>query len=71
MTTRKTTLLANLRHELQALLALPDTTLVTFGQGDLSFMRTKSRGPIEGPAVINFEFAQTYTVTYDPDAAAD
>ena len=63
----KTTTLAELRHELEWLLALPDDTIVTFGQGDLSFNRLKNRGPVEGPAVINVELNELYTVTHDFD----
>ncbi|MCU0966697.1 MAG: hypothetical protein MUF08_16995 [Burkholderiaceae bacterium] len=55
--------LGDLRHELQGLLSLPDYTLVTFGHGDLQFYRLKNRGPVEGPAVINFEFSTLYRVT--------
>lgn len=55
--------LGELRHELQGLLDLPDDTEVTFGHGDLRFYRLKNRGPVAGPAVINFEFSTLYQVT--------
>lgn len=55
--------LGDLRHELEQLLALPDDTLVTFGAGDLVFNRIKNRGPVDGPAVMNFEFSTLYRVT--------
>jgi hypothetical protein len=58
------TTLGELRTELQGLLAMPDDTQVTFGSGDLRFHRLKNRGPLEGPAVINFEFSTLYTVTH-------
>lgn len=57
-------LLADLLRELQG---LPADTLVTFGQGNLSLMRIKNRGPATGPAVMNFEFSELYTITHDPD----
>ncbi len=56
------TTLDELRRELEWLLSLPDDTEVTFGAGDLQFYRLKNRGPVEGPAVVNFEFATLYRV---------
>lgn len=63
---RYTYTLGELRDALQGLLALPDDTVVTFGAADLQFYRLKNRGPIEGPAVINFEFSTLYRVTHQP-----
>lgn len=42
---------------------LPDSDEITFGQGDLSFYRTKWRGD----HLLNLEFNQVYSVTSDPD----
>lgn len=53
-------------HELNA---LPDNAEVFFGGGDLSFYRTKHRGPINGPVLLQIEFNEVYTVTVDPNAA--
>ena len=55
--------LGELRGDLKGLLDLPDDTEVTFGAGDLRFNRLKNRGPVEGPAVINFEFSTLYKVS--------
>lgn len=65
MTHPKTITLGELRADLEALLALPDDTRVYFGVGDLSFNRIKSRGPVEGPAMEQFEFNEIYSVTLD------
>lgn len=46
--------------------AAKDSDLVFFGGGDLSLYRLKNRGPVEGPAMYQFEFNELYTVTYDP-----
>ena len=52
---------------LDELNSLPDDALVTFGAGDLSFIRLKNRGPIAGPAVMNVEFNEVYRVTMPAD----
>lgn len=48
---------------------LGDDDQVSFGNGDLSFYRPKNLGPKEGPAMINIQFNEVYTVTADPDEA--
>lgn len=68
MTHPKTITLSELRPHLESLLALPDDTRVYFGVGDLSFNRIKSRGPVAGPALEQFEFNEIYSVTLDPAA---
>jgi hypothetical protein len=47
---------------LKPLAAADDDTLVLFGQGDLSLYRVKDRGPVGGPALLQVEFNEPYTV---------
>lgn len=49
------------------LASLEDDDQVFFGAGDLSFYRSKERGPVTGPRLVNIEFNEVYTVTVDPD----
>lgn len=56
--------LGEMRKELEALLSRPDETIVTFGAGDLRWLRIKNRGPVEGPAIMNFELGTLYTVIH-------
>ena len=49
---------------------LADDDQVTFGNGDLSFHRPKNLGHKEGPAIINIQFNEVYTVVADPADAA-
>lgn len=67
MAKTKTITLGEIRTELQALLAMPDETLVTFGSGDLSWYRIKNRGPQEGVQVMQIAFNEVYSVTASPD----
>ena len=62
----KAVTLQELRPWLEQLLKLPDNTRVIFGIGDLRFQRIKSRGPIEGPALEQFEFDEVYRVIDSP-----
>lgn len=68
MSQPKTIPLPELREKLRELLAMPDDTQVFFGAGDLSWYRLKHRGPINGPALVQVEFNEVYTVTLDPNA---
>lgn len=63
MTPPITHTVGQLRADLRYLLSLPDEALVTFGAGDLSFNRLKQRGPVDGPALVQVEFNEVYTVT--------
>lgn len=47
--------------------SLADDDEVFFGAGDLSFYRSKDRGPTNGPRLVQLEFNEVYTVTVDPD----
>ncbi len=60
----KTTTLGELRSKLAWLKDEPDNTLITFGNGDLTFDRAEGRGDM-----INIEFNELYKVTADPDDA--
>lgn len=42
--------------------SLKDEDQVIFGSGDLSFSRTKERGPKEGPRIVQIEFNEVYSV---------
>lgn len=43
--------------------SLKDDDQVFFGAGDLSFFRTKERGPINAPRLVQIEFNEVYTIT--------
>jgi len=49
-------------HFKDLLASLKDDDQISFGSGDLSFLRLKDRGPKEGPRVIQIEFNEVYTV---------
>lgn len=50
--------------------AYPDDALVYFGTGELSLLRVKDRGRDKtGKTVIQIEFNELYSVTFDPDSA--
>ena len=53
---------ARLIPELQS---LRDDDVLYFGNGTLSFMRFKERGPIEGPRMVQLEFNEVYKVLTD------
>ncbi|MES2957827.1 MAG: hypothetical protein V4792_06550 [Pseudomonadota bacterium] len=64
MTALRSITLGQLRGSLLDLLALPDDTLVSFGSGDLTFVRIKSCDPTpDGSAMQQFEFNELYCVT--------
>lgn len=71
MAKTKTITIGELRHDLQALLSYPDDTEVFFGQGDLTFYRTKARHyrseKSAVPSLVQIEFNELYEVTLDPD----
>lgn len=58
----KTITLGEIRGELQGLLALPDDTMVTFGNGDLTWYRIKNRGATVGPQTMQIAFNEVYSV---------
>lgn len=67
----KTITLGELRAALAWMDELSDDTLITFGSGDLSFVRPKTRlyqDDGETPAIVNIEFAELYKITHDFDA---
>jgi hypothetical protein len=68
MTKPITITLGAIRAELLDLLSMPDDTQVFFGAGDLTWYRTKNRGPIVGTQLMQIEFNEVYTVTNWPDA---
>ena len=45
---------------------MPDDTQLYFGDGTLSFYRVKNRGPVEGTALLQFEFNEVFKITADP-----
>lgn len=64
----KTITLGELKADLQWIRGLPDDTQVTFGSGDLSYVRAKTRlyrPDNQTPAIINIEFGELYEVTHD------
>ncbi|MGE8449876.1 MAG: hypothetical protein ACN6OP_04465 [Pseudomonadales bacterium] len=72
MAKQKTITVGELRHDLTALLNYPDDTEVSFGAGDLSYYRLKSRlyrsETSNVPRLVQVEFSELYEVTLDPDA---
>lgn len=65
----KTITLGELKDRLEWLKDLPNDTEITFGNGELSFVRPKTRlyrPDDQTPAIINIEFAELYEVTHDP-----
>lgn len=67
----KTITLGELRADLEWTKDLPDDTQVTFGSGDLSYVRAKTRlyrPDNQTPAIINIEFGELYEVTHDFDS---
>lgn len=70
MTTKplKTITVAELKHTLHSLLAMPDNTLVYLGAGDLTVVRTKTRqhATADSPAIVSIELVEEYEVTYTP-----
>lgn len=67
----KTITLGELRADLAWTASLSDDTLITFGAGNLSYLRAKTRLYRDGtdtPEIINIEFGEQYTVTHDPDS---
>lgn len=73
MTTQKTITLGQLKQQIAWVLELGDDTLITFGAGDLSFNRAKTRlykldnSGKETSEIVNIEFNQIYSVALDPD----
>lgn len=67
----KTITVGELRHDLTQLLEAPDDTEVYFGNGNLSYNRTKDRGPNDPNArrLIQIAFNEVYSVVVDPDTA--
>jgi hypothetical protein len=61
----KTVTIGELRDQLRYLLSLPDEARVFFGSGDLTFMRFKHRGPVDGPALVQVEFGELYQIVDD------
>jgi len=61
----KTITLGEIRHDLKQLLERPDDTEIYFGAGDLSYYRTKDRGPAEPGArgLVQVEFNEVYKIT--------
>lgn len=45
--------------------SLQDNDEVFFGAGDLSFLRIKERGPVDGPRMVQIEFNELYKVISD------
>lgn len=68
----KTITVAELKHTLNALLAMPDETLVYLGAGDLTIVRAKTRqhATADSPEIVNIELAEEYEITYDPEEDA-
>jgi|CXWL01.1.fsa_nt_gi hypothetical protein len=62
----KTITIGALRNDLAQLLAMSDETELYFGDGTLSFYRVKPRGPVGGPALLQFEFNEVFVITSDP-----
>lgn len=68
----KTIFLGDLKQALEWMRDLPDDTKITFGAGDLSFVRAKTRlyrPDDKTPAIVNIEFGELYEITMDPDSA--
>lgn len=66
----KTITLGDLKRKLSWVLALDDETKITFGAGDLSFSRAKTRlyrADNDTPEIVNIEFGELYRVTHDFD----
>lgn len=71
MTKLKTITLGDLKDKLEWMKDLPDDTEITFGNGDLSFSRPKTRlyrPDNKTPAIINIEFGELYEITHDFDS---
>ena len=71
MTQQKTITLGELKQKLNWMRDLADDTEITFGAGDLSFVRAKTRqyAPDDKtPVLINIEFGQIYSIELDPDS---
>lgn len=67
----KTITLGELRADLAWMKDLPDDTEVTFGNGDLSYVRAKTRlyrADDRTPAIVNIEFSELYAITHDFDS---
>lgn len=67
----KTITLGELKADLQWLKDLPDDTQISFGAGDLSYIRAKTRlyrADDQTPAIINIEFGELYQITHDFDS---
>ena len=67
MTDLKTMTLAQLREEVAFYSDLPGDTLVTFGEGDLSFNRIEPRlfsDDNRVPILLSVEFNEVYKVTH-------
>lgn len=47
---------------------IQDDDQVFFGTGDLSFSRSKERGPVQGPRLVQIEFNELYKVIHDPNS---
>lgn len=69
MSQPKTITLGELKQQLAWVLALPDQTEITFGQGDLSFnvAKTALYDKNEEPVRVQIRFNELYKVTHDPD----
>lgn len=64
----KTITLGELKARLAWMKDLPDDTEITFGSGDLSFYRGKTRlyrSDDQTPAIVNIEFGELYQITHD------
>lgn len=73
MTTKplKTITLGELKADLNWMRDLPDDTLITFGAGDLSYVRAKTRlyrPDDRTPAIVNIELGELYEITHDFDS---
>ena len=64
----KTITLGDLKAQVEWMRDLPDDTEITFGNGDLTFSRAKTRlyRPDNAtPAIINIEFGELYEITHN------
>lgn len=67
----KTISLDDLKAQLEWMKDLPGDTQITFGQGNLSFVRAKTRlyrADNQTPAIVNIEFEELYEITHDFDS---